>query len=118
VAVGDLRQPPSHSGRAVIDKDFPLFELALLKGLVEHNDGTAYFGSLGGYQTYLSNARTLGWVSQSEEGKDLPTESGRLAYGQYDLSGFTNKMFSRAYTWNWDCRQEIWRKIREREGAT
>jgi hypothetical protein len=73
------------------------FAAAIVKGLVEHNDGTSYFGSLMGYQDHLADARARGWVDL--DGK--LTEVGRALYDKADLAKLPNKKFSRAYSWDW-----------------
>lgn len=81
-----------------------LFQLAIVKGIKEHNDGTAYFGSLGGYLKYRGDAEKWGWIT----GDDKPalTELGERVYVECKLSSLPNKMFSRAYGWDWDDIEE------------
>ena len=42
------------------------FPAAVLKGVIEHQDGTAFFGSLGGYLEYVEQAIQRGWLVRVE----------------------------------------------------
>jgi hypothetical protein len=76
--------------------DYPA---AVLKGVIEHDDGTAYFGSLGGYARYLDVAVELGWIFGTV--KPTATPLGRRVYRQARLDGLPRIKGSRAYLWNW-----------------
>lgn len=76
------------------------FRLAIVKGLVEHDDGTTYFGRLGGYMAHLRAAEEAGWVRRVEDRETL-TEAGREVYTRCRLSTLPNLVGRRAYLWNW-----------------
>lgn len=82
-----------------------LFALAIVKGVIEHDDGTSYFASLGGYEHHLERARAREWVRCSEiEGeldKLIVTDAGREVYERCKLSAFPQTYGHRAYAWNW-----------------
>ncbi len=91
--------------------DFPA---AILKGVLEHNDGTSYFGSLGGYLHYKDVAIERGWVVEGDVSKMLDgsmhilkdlivTDKGREVYQSSGLASLPNVMFSRAYMWDWSA---------------
>lgn len=58
------------------------FAAVVLKGVVEHQDGTAYFGSLSGYKHYEALAIAAGWILIGNE----PTGEGRRAYETMGLA--------------------------------
>lgn len=87
-----------------------LFALAIVKGLVEHSDGTSYFGSLGGYQSHWQDAARWGWVLSWEKrlGLRVPqseasclTREGEQLYTELNLKTLPSKKYSRAYAWDW-----------------
>lgn len=77
------------------DVDFPL---AIVKGLVEHGDGTAYFASLIGYQSHRAEAITRGLVTTDGQEERL-TDAGRKAYQEHGLDRLPKR--GRAYLWDW-----------------
>lgn len=89
--------------RTVADAPKDLFGLAVLKGCVEHNDGTFYFASLGGYLHHQRVALERGWVAQPDETQisKQPTDLGRELYERLNLGQFPQKEGARAYTWDW-----------------
>jgi hypothetical protein len=71
--------------------------LALLKGLVDHDDGLRYFGSTLNYAAYLAGATRRGWVDDAGD----PTQAGCDEYvrlGLYDLPDT-----GRYYLWDWSA---------------
>lgn len=81
-----------------------LFHVAILKGIIEHNDGTTYFGSMMGYKYHEDVAITEGLISN--DGKS-PTKHGLAMYDEWQLVKLPNK--GRAYMWDWsiaNCKQE------------
>lgn len=77
-----------------------IFPLAILKGIIEHDDGTAYFGSLGGYLEHKRQAIELGWIEDDEPECHI-TLLGHDIYVRCKLSDLPTKRLSRAYMWNW-----------------
>jgi hypothetical protein len=75
-----------------------MFQLAIVKGIKEHNDGTAYFGSLLGYSKYEDDAKKWGWITNDD--KPTLTPLGERVYAECNLIRLPTKMFSRAYTWD------------------
>lgn len=94
----------------MIQDEFPLFPLAILKGLVEHKDGTAYFGSLMGWRHYALEAERLGWAKYQGPFNELKlTEVGEIMYEMLRLAEVgTQKKDSRAYLWDWKLAKSIW----------
>lgn len=88
------------------DDRFPLFPLAVLKGTIEHDDGTAYFGSLMGYRFYRNEAFRHGWITypavSDSTSKLVATARGRELYVLLRLDTLPNQQGSRAYMWKWD----------------
>lgn len=77
------------------------FGLAIVKGLVEHQDGTSYFGSLMGYSSHVFDATRRGLIAGDlKEGISL-TERGRMLYDALALSTLPQQKLSRAYAWDW-----------------
>lgn len=95
-AKAPVKQPPDNS---------TVFQLAIVKGVIEHNDPTSYFASLGGYLTYRLRAVVRGWIALGEG--DHPevtvTPAGREVYDRCKLSELPNKHLSRAYMWKWSA---------------
>lgn len=83
------------------------FAMAVLKGAVEHGDGTAYFGSLIGYTAHRDAAVRAGYVRivmvKHPEGFDVqreqPTEAGEYVYRESGLADLPRS--GRAYAWDW-----------------
>lgn len=76
-----------------------LHSLSLLKGVVEHNDGGRYFGSLLGYTPWETKTQALGLVRPSANPRKVePTELGQRVYDKY-LKELPQK--GRAYMWDW-----------------
>jgi hypothetical protein len=71
--------------------------LATLKGVIEHNDAGAYFGSLYSLPMFVDQCIEEGWLSQDEKA----TEKGRAAYVQYKLDKFSQTAGHRWYFWDW-----------------
>lgn len=78
-----------------------IFPAAVLKGAIEHGDGTAYFGSLLAYETHRMTAAALGWVTLDATGRPCPTDRGRAVYVEARLDALPKRQFSRAYAWDW-----------------
>lgn len=81
-----------------------LFALAVLKGVVEHQTGTAYFSSFLGYPVYVRYCAHQGWVTtRTEDGLEhlTVTDLGLKVYREMNLERFPQKEGSRAYAWNW-----------------
>lgn len=108
--------------------DLPMFELAILKGLIEHNDGTIYFGSLLGWQTHCVSAIAKGYVAfidpdvGSYSSNLAVTTLGRELYEHLKLSSLPTRGYSRAYMWNWDNVSNVMfppepKKIRRRKNV-
>lgn len=74
------------------------FALAIVKGLVEHGDGAAYFASLIGYQSHRAEAITRGLVTTDGQEERL-TDAGRKAYQEHGLDRLPRR--GRAYLWDW-----------------
>lgn len=89
------------------------FALAIVKGLVEHDDGHAYFGSLLGYRAHEQDGIQRGLLIRGPkvcrdgdqefilEATRL-TDAGRKAYDELHLERLPNKAYGRAYFWDWD----------------
>jgi hypothetical protein len=77
------------------------FPLAIVKGLIEHQDGTAYFGSTMGYSEHLRQAIEAGLVETPDGGPTRATERGRQEYEREGLAQLPTRMYSRAYMWDW-----------------
>lgn len=76
------------------------FRLAIVKGLVEHNQGDAYFGSLMGYTQHFNSTIAAGWVTRDGERETL-TDEGRDVYVKCNLASLPNQIGRRAYMWDW-----------------
>jgi hypothetical protein len=76
--------------------DFPA---AILKGVVEKDDGTAYFGSLGAFTYYENQAIDRGWVTRGPQYRMSATPKGHKVYREAKLDMLPHK--GRAYMWNW-----------------
>lgn len=81
-----------------------LFEMAIVKGLIEHGEGSVYFGSVGGYRFYCQSAEDMGWLRILSDNNLEITEFGRIMYERERLAALPNKVGSRAYMWRWECR--------------
>lgn len=68
------------------------FALVVVKGLIEHRDGAAYFGSHGG------DAVARGLITTDGRAEQV-TEEGRRAYQDQGLARLLKS--GRAYLWNW-----------------
>lgn len=88
------------------------FVLAIVKGLVEHDDGATYFASLMGYQRYEAEGIRLGWLVRGPKMcRDGDTEfviestrltdAGRVVYADRHLDRLPNGKGLRAYFWDW-----------------
>lgn len=77
-----------------------MYPAAILKGVIEHNDGTSYFGSLIGFQHHRAAAVGLGWITRGR--KPRATAHGQAVYADAGLAALPTKRLSRAYAWNWD----------------
>lgn len=86
------------------------FAAVILKGLIEHNDSRAYFGSILGWVNYMNEAYENGWVTTgagkvTEAGKEHYTSSGLARVGPWDhrdwKEGMKPNKYSRAYMWDW-----------------
>lgn len=73
---------------------------AIVKGLYEHKDGTAYFGSLIGYSYYFEQAVSRGLVERAGSSVEL-TDGGNKFYFEERLARFPKRRGSRANQWNW-----------------
>lgn len=89
------------------------FRLVIVKGLIEHHDGTAYFGSLGGYATYYAQAEELGWIARVEE-RDVVTDRGREVYHWTRLAELPKQLGRRAYLWDWSTVPDLPASLRTR----
>lgn len=78
-----------------------MFPAAILKGIIEHDDGSAYFGSLLGYADYRDTAIKLGWVTHGPR-RLAATPLGHAVYVEAHLDRLPQRRHSRAYAWNWD----------------
>ena len=56
----------------------------MLKGLFEHGDSSAYFGSTTSLDYYAEKAKEFGWIEQDAEGRWVVTRKGR---DHYERSG-------------------------------
>lgn len=86
------------------------FVLAIVKGLVEHDDPYVYFGSPIGFHEHEADGIRRGLLCRGprkyteEDGEyigTLLTEAGRQAYHAARLHLLPNKRGNRAYAWNW-----------------
>lgn len=77
------------------------FPLAIVKGLIEHQDGTAYFGSTMGYGEHLRQAIEAGLVEHPDGEPAKETERGQQEYEREGLAQLPTRKFSRAYMWDW-----------------
>lgn len=71
------------------------FRLAIVKGLVEHNDGTYYFGSTAAYNSHYHMAYQAGLVTIDKK----VTDAGVEAYSVEKLDKLPKT--GRAYAWDW-----------------
>lgn len=80
-------------------KMYPTFyPAAILKGIIEHGDGTCYFGSLLAYSVYEQQAKDLLFIEV--DGKTV-TPFGRHHYKMSGLGDIVRKRGHRAYFWDW-----------------
>jgi hypothetical protein len=90
------------SPKIVISRRVPTtdlkFPLAVLKGVIEQNDGSAYFGSLIGYPVWLEETRALGLIEQTELGRFGASALGQSIYDQ-GLQHLPKR--GRAVGWAW-----------------
>jgi hypothetical protein len=86
------------------------FALAIVKGLVEHDNPYTYFGSLTGFQGHEADGIRRGLLCRgprkSTEGDGeyigtLLTDAGRQAYHAARLHLLPNTTRDRACAWNW-----------------
>lgn len=89
------------------------FVLAIVKGLVEHDDGGAYFGSLMGYRGHEAEGIERGLLTRGPKECDgggghmfvieatRLTDAGRAAYAAFRLDFFPKTYGRRAYMWDW-----------------
>jgi uncharacterized protein YjhX (UPF0386 family) len=77
------------------------FPLAIVKGLIEHQDGTAYFGSTMGYGEHLRQTIEAGLVESPDGRPTRVTERGRQEYEREGLAQLPTRKLSRAYMWDW-----------------
>jgi hypothetical protein len=97
------RTPTRREREAVIDRSASVdFAAAVLKGLVEHNDAAAYFGSTGALLTWIGIAEGRGWII-GVKGPRTVTEAGRKHYDESGLEQLPKIRDRRAYLWNWSC---------------
>jgi hypothetical protein len=95
------RTPTRREREAVIDRSASVdFAAAVLKGLVEHNDAAAYFGSTGALLTWIGIAEGRGWII-GVKGPRTVTEAGRKHYDESGLEQLPKIRDRRAYLWNW-----------------
>ena len=74
------------------------FALAIVKGLVEHQDGVVYFASLIGYRAHVGEAVARGFIATDGQEERL-TDAGRKAYQEHGLDRLPRR--GRAYLWDW-----------------
>lgn len=74
------------------------FEAALLKGAIEKDDGTVYFGSLGAYSYYVKSAINRGWIVTDDFDVEA-TPEGLRVYAEAGLGALPQN--GRAYMWDW-----------------
>lgn len=72
-----------------------LFVLAALKGAIEHQDPSHYFGATGALAFHLQNAAELGLMDGA-----APTERGRAIYRALGLASMGDGR-TRACMWDW-----------------
>lgn len=84
------------------------FDMAVLKGVIEHNDAGSYFGSFLALGEYCTDAATAGWITMDLRPDGTPnvwsakaTDAGRRAYEMLKLADLPQMKLSRAYTWEW-----------------
>ncbi len=75
----------------------------MLKGLIEHDNGAAYFYTMLGYSGTLNRVRESGWATDTWP-PEL-TEAGTKAYKDMKLSKLPKTRYSDARGWNWDKAQ-------------
>lgn len=104
---------PKRTSKPMFDYAQCDFVLAIVKGIVEHNDGCAYFGSLGGYRHWEEQGTKRGLLTRGlKECADggggvftieatRLTDAGRAAYDTFRLDLLPQKYGSRAYMWDW-----------------
>ena len=74
------------------------FPATVLKGVVENDNGTAYFASLGGYLIHRRVAEQFGWITVTNEVEEA-TDFGHEVYKNAHLDALSRK--GRAYLWDW-----------------
>jgi hypothetical protein len=73
------------------------FKLVVLKGIIEKDDGAAYFGSLIGYPMWVEEARAIGLIEKSR-GMLIATSLGLAVY-HLGLDLLPKR--GRAVNWTW-----------------
>jgi hypothetical protein len=86
-----------------------IFVLAIVKGLIEHEDAASYFGSTMGLAAHTDEAIRKGLLlDETPEGKHRlssylkVTNLGRKLYTELGLDKLPQKKLSRAYMWDWN----------------
>jgi hypothetical protein len=91
-----VKQPPIP--QSAVDRSTAVdFPAAVLKGLIEHRDPGAYFGSTGALHMWRTVAKKRGWITDG----DTITESGKRHYAESGLEALPKTPNRRAYLWNW-----------------
>lgn len=94
----ELPQLGTHSDGKEIIWEMNKMVAAIIKGLLERDDGRYHFGSTGAYAYYLDLTYKLGFVRQEHDAL-VVTGKGRDAYETLSLKDFkTNR---RAVSWDW-----------------
>lgn len=70
---------------------------AIVKGVIERNDGTAHFGSTMGYNYHLARATDLGLVGKNNDGRLVATPLGNRWYDEKKMAALPYP--SRANAW-------------------
>jgi hypothetical protein len=73
------------------------FAAVYVKGLIEQNDPSAYFGSTLSLKEWGNTAIARGWVSVTGE----VTEKGYLMYRSSGVGDLPKVYLQRAYFWDW-----------------
>ena len=109
--------------KVIPDSELCDFAAVVLKGLVEHQDPSAYFGSTGGVGYHSGEAEERGWIVRDARGFPLAsTPAGRAHYvasgldklGPRAPEGWADgkpRRFSRAYLWDWSGYKPSQRRI-------